>query len=101
MATYLYKIQPVKENFNETGTQEDFKIMGEHFVYLKDLMQKGILFFAGPCLDASMGLALFSAGSLEEAEKILNDDPAVKKGVVKGEVKEYRISIINRDWQEK
>ncbi|HRE40448.1 MAG TPA: YciI family protein [Ignavibacteria bacterium] len=101
MATFLYKIHPKKENFNETGSQEDFKIMGEHFLYLKNLMEKGVLFFAGPCLDASMGLAVFSAENLSEAQKILDNDPAVKNGVVKGEVKEFKLSLLNNDWQEK
>lgn len=93
MDTYVKKITPVKKDFLNTATEEDLAIMSEHFLYLQDKLEKGKLLIAGPCEDAAFGISIFYASSDEEAQEFLNNDPAVKKGVVTGEVHKYRISL--------
>lgn len=99
MATFIYKITPLKENFMETGTEEDFAIMSEHFAYLQKFYDEGKLFLAGPCDNAAFGIAIFSAENLEEAQKFLENDPAYQKGIMKGEVHPYRISLLNKEFE--
>ncbi|HEX2787029.1 MAG TPA: YciI family protein [Ignavibacteria bacterium] len=99
MPIFVKKITPVKENFMETGTEEDFKIIGEHFEYLKKFFDEGKLLLAGPCEDAAFGISIFKAENLEEAQRFLENDPAFKKGVMKGEVHPYRLSLFNKDFE--
>ncbi|MBL0385796.1 hypothetical protein JJB07_03960 [Tumebacillus sp. ITR2] len=67
--------------------------MGQHFEYLKDLLEKGTLLLAGPCLDRTMGITVFKAESIEEARAIMENDPAVKLGVMSAELHEYRAAL--------
>jgi uncharacterized protein YciI len=91
---FIYIIKPKKENFNETGTEEEFNIMGEHFLYLKQLIKDNILILAGPELNAKFGIAVIEAENEEEAKKIMYSDPAVKKGVMNVELYPFRVSLL-------
>jgi uncharacterized protein YciI len=91
---FAYILKPKKENFNETGTEEDFAVMGEHFQYLKDLLNNNILILAGPELNAKFGIAIFEADNESEAKKIMVNDPCIIKGVMNAEVYPYRVSLL-------
>ncbi|MGZ4135865.1 MAG: YciI family protein, partial [Tumebacillaceae bacterium] len=66
----------------------------EHFGYLQGLLKEGKLILAGPCLDRVMGITIFKADSEEEARAIMNNDPAVVKGVMSAELHPYRVSLL-------
>jgi uncharacterized protein YciI len=100
MYTYVKKITPTKEVFLNTATQEDWAVMSEHFMYLQDKLEKGKLLLAGPCEDAAFGIAIFYASSDEEAQEFLNNDPAIIKGVMTGEVHRYRLSLFKYEQYE-
>jgi uncharacterized protein YciI len=89
---YIYK--PVKDNFNETATEEENKIISEHFLYLKNLLEKKILILAGPEINAKFGIAVLEVYSEEEAEKIMNNDPAVANKVFTAELFPFRVSLL-------
>lgn len=91
---FVYIIKPKKENFNETGTEEEFNIMSEHFMHLKQLLKENVLILAGPELNAKFGIAVIEAENEEEAKKIMENDPAVKKGVMNAELYPYRVSLL-------
>ncbi|WP_160318227.1 YciI family protein [Caloramator mitchellensis] len=95
METYIYKIVPYKENFMETITEEEEKIVGEHFEYLKKAHENGIVLLAGPCLDAAFGIVIFKSNNFEEAKLFMENDPAVKRGVFEAELHDFKISIGN------
>ncbi len=94
LVEFIYIIKPKKENFNETGTEEEFNIMSEHFLYLKQLLKDNVLILAGPELNAKFGIAVFEAENEEEAKKIMYNDPAVKKGVMNVELYPFRVSLL-------
>ena len=49
---YLYKIQPIRDGMLKTGaTEEEKRIVGEHFSYLQELIGKGVLVMAGRTLN--------------------------------------------------
>jgi len=52
-----------RPNFPNTMTEEEEKIMGEHFEYLKGLMAQGKLIMAGPTLDDSGGYIILNTNS--------------------------------------
>ena len=76
-------IKPARDDFISNPTEEDNKIMGEHFQYLKDLLTKGKLVLAGPVLNEKkpMGILIFECETIDEAEKLLKNDPSVKLGI--------------------
>jgi uncharacterized protein YciI len=53
----------------------------EHGAHIHNLYQEGILLEGGPFLDHSGGMALIKVDSLEQAEGIINKDPAILSGV--------------------
>lgn len=90
--TYLYKIT-AKVDVSENMSDHTAEVMRRHFQYLKELLENGILFLAGPCLDREFGIAIFYADSDEEAEAIMKKDPSISEGVMNGELHPFRISL--------
>jgi uncharacterized protein YciI len=91
---FIYIIWAPRKDFMKTITEEEERIMGEHFEYLKGLFEKEKLVLAGPCLDKAFGIVIFTAESEEEARKIMEDDPSVKAGVMKSELHSFRVSLL-------
>ena len=60
-----------------------------HGAYIKDLLDRGILFAAGPLPDVDGGLAIVRAASLDEAKGLLASDPAVTSGIFSAEVQSW------------
>jgi len=93
---YIYK--PIKENFNQTATEEENKIISEHFLYLKNLLEKKILILAGPELNAKFGIAVLETNTEAEAIKIMENDPAIINKVFTAELFPFRVSLLrNQD----
>jgi len=95
---YLAIIKPVREDFMTNSTEEDDKIMGEHFVYLKKLLASGELILAGPALnnDKPFGLVILKCDSIEKAREIMTNDPSVKSGIQNLKLVEpFRLSLYN------
>ncbi|MHA1244928.1 MAG: YciI family protein [Candidatus Heimdallarchaeota archaeon] len=95
---YLAIIKPVREDFITNSTEEDEKIMVEHFDYLKKLLAAGELILAGPALneDKPFGLVILKCNSLEKAKEIMANDPSVKSGVQNLKLVEpFRMSLYN------
>ncbi len=93
---YLYKIRPVRpEMLSEGPTELEGKTMGEHFMYLKDLTEKGIFAFAGPTLvldNSNFGTGLLRADSLDEAWEIGSNDPAVTNRVMRLDILTFKVA---------
>jgi uncharacterized protein YciI len=62
----------------------------EHVNYYAGLLEKNKLHEGGPFLDNSGGMMILNVNK-PDAEKIANDDPAVKKGLLKVEVKQWLV----------
>ena len=45
---YLIQLHPVRAEMPYDMNEHEQKVMGEHFVYLKKLTQKGVVLMAGP-----------------------------------------------------
>jgi uncharacterized protein YciI len=65
----------------------------KHAKYLKDLMDKGSLQFAGPFLDDSGGLILLKAADESEARRIATHDPAVVEGILEPDIHPFEIAF--------
>jgi uncharacterized protein YciI len=96
MAHFLGIYRPPRPTFPGDATPEEELAIGAHFLYLKRLLAEGKLILAGPCEDASMGLAVFETANEEEARAIVAADPVVTSKVFTCEIKPYRVSLLRK-----
>lgn len=94
---YIYVVRPARrEMLTEGPAPEESAIIGQHFTYLQDLAEKGTVLLVGRTQnndETTFGLCIFEAGSEEEARTIMNQDPAVARGVMRAELFPYKIAI--------
>jgi uncharacterized protein YciI len=100
---YLYKIQPNRLEMVTRGpTDDEASILSEHFSYLKSLTDRGVVLVFGRTQNndpSTFGIAIFRAESEETARSIMNNDPAVKRGVMRAELFPYKVAGLNTsDW---
>jgi uncharacterized protein YciI len=92
-------IKPTRDDFITNPTDEDNEIMIKHFQYLKDLLAQGKLVLAGPVLNEKkpMGIMIFECETIEEAEKMLENDPSVQAGIQKiKKLEPFRLSLYKK-----
>jgi uncharacterized protein YciI len=97
MPQFLILLRPPREHFLETITEREKQITAEHFYYYKELLSEKKLFLAGRCDDATLGIGIITAENMKEAQKLADLDPAVMSGVFTATVKEFSISLLDRE----
>jgi uncharacterized protein YciI len=95
---FLYRIQPARaEMLKSSPTKEESAIVEEHFNYLKNLTAKGVVILAGRTLttdESTFGLVIFRAESEGAAREIMNNDPAVKNGVMRATLYPFHVALM-------
>lgn len=82
----------------EGPTEQESRVVSDHFSYLKDLTEKGTVILAGRTQNSdysSFGIVIFRADSPEQARGIVENDPVVKNKVMRAELYPYRIALLN------
>ncbi len=80
------------------GTEDEQAFVGQHFRYLKRLTEEGRAILMGrtrETLEQTIGIVIFVAASESEANKLMNEDPAVKHGVMSAELFHFKIALFN------
>lgn len=95
MSCFIYLLRPMRSNFIESITREEEVLLGEHFDYLEKALEEGRLILAGPCLDGVFGVVIFKAASQEDAQGFMNDDPVVKRRIMRAEAHSFRVSLMS------
>lgn len=94
---FIYRIRPTRAAMLAEGpTEREAAVIAAHFEYLQEKARSGVLFMAGRTLvvgDEGFGLVVFAADSLESARRFLGDDPAVRQGVMSGDVFPFRVAL--------
>jgi len=73
------------------------EMMQPHVEYLKELYTRGKLIITGPFLDEKRGgMFVIDVESEEELMDIVNNDPAIKNGFAKSEIRPYKIVFHNK-----
>ena len=97
MPQFLYRLQPTRLGMLTEGpTEREVSIVSEHFEYLQKLVAEGVVFMAGRTLNAderTFGIVVFAAASEPAAMALVQNDPAVKLGVMKAELFPYRVAL--------
>ena len=96
MADYIYLIHPLRHEFFESPTPQEEVAMEAHFEYLKRATTQGIVLLAGPCLDQTFGVVVFSAESEAAARAFVLDDPSVKSNVMRAELHPLKVSLMKK-----
>lgn len=90
---YIIVYRPPRSTFLEDQTEEESAIISAHFKYLQQLLRKRVLLLAGRCVDATFGIAIIYADSESEAQRILENDPAIKGNVFTGELRPFKTAL--------
>jgi uncharacterized protein YciI len=93
MLEYTYLIHPYRHGFFEDPSPDENVILEEHFSYLKEAAEAGIVILAGPCTDDTFGLVIFRAENDETANAFMFADPCVNKNLMVAELHPIRLSI--------
>lgn len=95
---FLYLLRPARLEMLTAGpTAAEAAIVSEHFAYLQALTEQGVMILVGRTLNndaETLGLAIFRAGSEAEARAIMENDPAVRAGVMTAKLYPYRIALL-------
>jgi uncharacterized protein YciI len=97
--TYIYILKYTEEfRKNIQWGSRELGFAQEHVSYIKELADENKAYLLGRTTnvyDAEMfGVIVFEAASMEEAKKILNDDPLVKNNIMQGTVSPFSIVLV-------
>lgn len=92
---WLYRIVPTRPEMVDDATEEEQRIVDEHFGYLRSLRDQGVLILAGRTQEsvATFGITIFEAGDEETAVAVMQNDPAVRAGVFAASLHPYRVAV--------
>ncbi len=80
---------------DKNWTEADNQILGRHFAKLQELQKEGKLILAGrTAVKESMGLVVLEVENETEARKIMENDDAVKAGIMSAEVFPFQTALI-------
>lgn len=99
---YVLKLIPKLVNPNNWSEVEN-NIVGEHFQYLQNAERNGTLILAGRTdmmNEDTFGIAIFQAETQEAANAFMENDPAVKKGVMTATLFPYKVALYNSNWKQ-
>lgn len=90
---FLLELRPSRERLPETMTDEERALVARHFARLERLCREGKLLLAGRAQDAAIGVAVLDVEDLPEAQRIVEEDPALKAGVMVARLHEFRLAL--------
>ena len=95
MAEWIYFLHPPREDFAATMTDAERAAFALHLEHLTGLLADGALVLAGPTLGSlNTGVAVFEAPDEQAARTIMEADPAISSGVVRGELRPFRVALL-------
>ena len=101
MPHYLYRVQPTRIGMvTDESTPEEERAISELFKRLQLLMEQGVVLLAGRSLnndENTFAMVIFKADSDEAAREIMNEDPAVKAGVLRAELFPFFVAMISEE----
>lgn len=94
MPTFCYQNQLVDRTVVQDPDEATQATMRKHFTYLKDALATGQLVLAGPCEDLAFGLVIYHAENEQAAHDFMENDPAIREGLMTAELHPFRVSLI-------
>jgi uncharacterized protein YciI len=92
MPSYLLQYRPVRLEMPADPTDEESRIVGDHFLFVKSLFEAGTISYVGRTLTAPhIGIAVFEAADNDAARAIMAADPVVKQNVMTATVQPFSV----------
>lgn len=95
---FLYRLQLIPRLLDEANwTEKENNIVSTHFHYLQSLLQEKKVKMAGRTLNedsTAFGIVILEVKSEEEAVRMMQNDPAVKEGIMTAELFPFRIALM-------
>jgi len=94
-AEWVYFLDAPRLDFADTMQPHEAAVWEEHFVYVKKLLDDGVMILVGPTLGRiNTGIAVFEAKDAAAARAIMEGDPAVASGIVSAELRPFHVSLL-------
>ncbi len=94
---HLYVLRPARPGMLTDGmTEAEQDTVAAHFEYLRGLADRGVVRIAGRTLDTGtqmFGFVVFRAASGTEAQRVVDENPAVCERVMTADLFPFRIAI--------
>lgn len=95
---FLYQLKLIPSLLDEASwTDKENSIVQHHFEVLQKLQEEGKLLLAGRTLNNDpMGIVILEVDTEEEAVEMMNNDPAVKEGIMEAQLFPYRVALYRK-----
>lgn len=98
---WLYVLRVTRPDMLTNGpTTEESATIGRHAAHVDQLAKDGVMLMVGRTQTSTpdtLGLAVFVADDEAAARRIMASDPAIKEGVMTGELFPYKIAFGNAE----
>jgi len=95
MAQWLYRIVPTRPQMLTEATAHEARLVGDHYAYLVDLRDRGVLILAGRTQEVvgTFGIVIFEAVDDAAASAVVAADPAVAADVFTATLHPYAVAV--------
>ncbi|MEO8445853.1 MAG: YciI family protein [bacterium] len=99
---YCYQLKLFPVYFDQESWKErENNILSDHFNYLKNLTEEGVAILAGrtvnePMTESDFGICIFEATSKEDAQKIMDNDPAIINKIMYAELYDFSLALLRK-----
>ncbi|TQR17481.1 YciI family protein [Psychrobacillus soli] len=95
---FLYQLKLIPSLLDQSSrTDKENSIVQHHFEVLQNLQEEGKLLLAGRTLNMDpMGIVILEVDTEEEAVELMNNDPAVKEGIMEAQLFPYRVALYKK-----
>ena len=95
---YLYRFEAVRPELvtdPDAWTEEDLRVFAEHYDYLRQATEAGVVLLAGRSLDdRGPAIVVLEAASDEEARRFMERDPFVSSGLMRASLHPFRAALV-------
>ena len=93
--SWLVVLRPARAEMAFEPTEEESRVISDHYDYLVGLRDAGKLVVAGPSIVAgdTIGIGVLDVDEEDEARAIVAADPAIVDGVMTAEIRPFRIAV--------
>jgi len=95
VAEWIYFLHPPRDDFAVTMGDDERAVFAQHRAYLEEILAQGSLILAGPTGGAvNTGIAVVEAPDESSARAIMDADPAIAAGIMRGELRAFRATFL-------
>ena len=95
---FIYVFDPVRPELvtdPDAWTDDDIQIAEEHFAYLRQATEEGIVILAGRSTDGlGPAVVILEAASEQEARHFMENDPFVAGGLMRADLHPFRAALV-------